>query len=734
MAPIGKENEVLTISPGLSNSSSTPRPDETANRPQPVALEVPVTVNGARTVEGSDKREPFSEATKTVLVFGNGAVIRLGSSVAAGQLLFLTNEKTKKEVVCQVVKSKNYRSASGYVELEFTEPVVGFWGMRFPSDGLAPPARPVAPPVATKNPVAAVPPSKPAGPVIAPASRSPEPAPLPASTPSFVAASPVIPADSEQTTRAPEAPATRGPEPPVTHAAGISTSLATSLADLLGEDEPEKPASPPRASTPSVLSQTSAPTAAANETETLKQQTARLQEQLSSMLFSAEKKSGASAPPAQAPDAKPTSGGIKRVMAMAKVEPAVASPISSAKPVPPPVKSSLDAEEVKIPAWLEPLARNAAAPASTQELIEREKARHAAQIADRDEATEEIVEEVPASATGEPALAAPDLPAFGSSFLSLDEQVANEDRPSGKSGKSLMFGSIAAGVLLAAGGAWYFLHASNHGPSVAASTASAAGNSSHAAASLPPSQPPADLNAQPSQRPATVETAVEAPKPNTAVVSQPVVERSTLPQAPVGTASKASANSQPAAPVRGKSQVSGTEIPAAEKEAIANPATEPGTPPEPKKPALGEVHLASPTLNRHVAPQNEGEAAPTLAPGADVPSMNGLNTDLGAGSKEASAPAAPLPVGGEVKPARLLSQVQPIYPMLAKNQRVSGDVVIDALIDANGKVTSMKVISGPALLHQAAKDALRQWKFQPATLDGSPVSMHLTVKLQFRIP
>jgi hypothetical protein len=123
---------------------------------QPVALEVPVTVNGARTIEGSDKREPFSETTKTVLIFGNGAVIRLTSSVAPGQLLFLTNERTKKEVVCQVVKSKNYRNVSGYVELEFTEPVVGFWGMRFPGDriGPAPVPAPVAiPPAAVSSPV-----------------------------------------------------------------------------------------------------------------------------------------------------------------------------------------------------------------------------------------------------------------------------------------------------------------------------------------------------------------------------------------------------------------------------------------------------------------------------------------------------------------------------------------------------------------------------------------------------
>src|SRR5467141_3531261 len=136
MPPTVKENESLTAKP---ETAQRPEPTstlagDTAIKQQPVALEVPVTVNGARTVEGSDKREPFSETTKTVLVIGNGAVIRLSSSVAPGQLLFLTNEKTKKEVVCQVVKSKNYRSLSGYVELEFTEPVLGFWGMRFPGD------------------------------------------------------------------------------------------------------------------------------------------------------------------------------------------------------------------------------------------------------------------------------------------------------------------------------------------------------------------------------------------------------------------------------------------------------------------------------------------------------------------------------------------------------------------------------------------------------------------------
>src|SRR5690349_279671 len=175
MVPITKDNDVLTAIPSSSSAapaSTSFRPDESASRPQPVALELAVTVNGARTVDGSDKREPFSESTKTVLVFGTGAVLRLSSPVAPGQLLFLTNDKTKKEVVCQVVKSKNYRSTSGYVELEFTEPVVGFWGMRFPSDRVA---APVSSP-ATTIPAAKVSP-------VPPAPINPAPANLPAASP-----------------------------------------------------------------------------------------------------------------------------------------------------------------------------------------------------------------------------------------------------------------------------------------------------------------------------------------------------------------------------------------------------------------------------------------------------------------------------------------------------------------------------------------------------------------------
>ena len=92
-----------------------------------------------------------------------------------------------------------------------------------------------------------------------------------------------------------------------------------------------------------------------------------------------------------------------------------------------------------------------------------------------------------------------------------------------------------------------------------------------------------------------------------------------------------------------------------------------------------------------------------------------------------------MPVGGDVKPAKLLKSVPPVYPEMARNQHLSGNVQIDALIDPDGNVSSMKVLSGPTLLHQSALNALKQWKYQPAELDGKPTSMHLTVTIQFRV-
>jgi TonB family protein len=119
---------------------------------------------------------------------------------------------------------------------------------------------------------------------------------------------------------------------------------------------------------------------------------------------------------------------------------------------------------------------------------------------------------------------------------------------------------------------------------------------------------------------------------------------------------------------------------------------------------------------------------PELAPSLGGP-VGGVLVSQGA----PAAPAAHGPVGGMVQQPRLLRSAPAAYPQLAKSNRVSGDVVVDALIDTTGNVTAAKVISGPVLLQQAAVETVRHWKYEPARLDGQAVAMHLTVTVRFRL-
>jgi hypothetical protein len=108
--------------------------------------EVPVTIQGAKHVEGSEQRQIFTETTKTTIVFGNGAVVNLSSKVSQGQCVFLRNEQTGREILCKVLEWRQVAD-SGYVDLEFTTRDAHFW------DALA--AAPLvvpAPPVAVVAP------------------------------------------------------------------------------------------------------------------------------------------------------------------------------------------------------------------------------------------------------------------------------------------------------------------------------------------------------------------------------------------------------------------------------------------------------------------------------------------------------------------------------------------------------------------------------------------------------
>lgn len=93
--------------------------------------------------------------------------------------------------------------------------------------------------------------------------------------------------------------------------------------------------------------------------------------------------------------------------------------------------------------------------------------------------------------------------------------------------------------------------------------------------------------------------------------------------------------------------------------------------------------------------------------------------------------SAPMRVGGRLKPPRAIVQLPPEYPPLARQARIEGQVQIDAVLDEQGNVIEMKVVSGPPLLYQAALGALKKWKYQPTYLNDQPIPVQMLVTVTF---
>jgi protein TonB len=82
---------------------------------------------------------------------------------------------------------------------------------------------------------------------------------------------------------------------------------------------------------------------------------------------------------------------------------------------------------------------------------------------------------------------------------------------------------------------------------------------------------------------------------------------------------------------------------------------------------------------------------------------------------------------------RLARQVLPVYPPLAKTARVQGTVRFRVTIGTDGAVKSLTSLGGPLPLVQAATDAVRQWRYQPTTVDGKPVEVVTEVDVVFAL-
>lgn len=98
------------------------------------------------------------------------------------------------------------------------------------------------------------------------------------------------------------------------------------------------------------------------------------------------------------------------------------------------------------------------------------------------------------------------------------------------------------------------------------------------------------------------------------------------------------------------------------------------------------------------------------------------------------APDGLLGVGGDVKAPVVINRIEPIYPEEARKARITGIVIVRAVISRDGVVKDVQVLKPlPFGLDQAAVDAVKQWTFKPATLEGKPVDVYFNLTINFKL-
>jgi protein TonB len=163
------------------------------------------------------------------------------------------------------------------------------------------------------------------------------------------------------------------------------------------------------------------------------------------------------------------------------------------------------------------------------------------------------------------------------------------------------------------------------------------------------------------------------------------------------------------------------------------------------------------TVTPSPRPPDDTSAAPTTAPPSIVPETGppGAVPDTGAipsiGSDPTGTgllpgvntivvrPPEPPRQSGPVRVAdlpvspRKLVDVRPVYPDIARSARVEGTIIMEAVLDTNGRVTLLRVLKSVPLLEQAAVDAVRQWRYTPSSYGGHAVSVLMTITVRFTL-
>jgi protein TonB len=148
--------------------------------------------------------------------------------------------------------------------------------------------------------------------------------------------------------------------------------------------------------------------------------------------------------------------------------------------------------------------------------------------------------------------------------------------------------------------------------------------------------------------------------------------------------------------------------------------------------------FAAPVISFHPRPEATTDAPASV----DIASWD--STSVGVRSSQLfpsqstrpvvrSEAEGPVRVSGQVEAGLIVERTMPTYPAIVREAGVQGTVVLAATISKNGTIENLRVLSGPAMLQQAALDAVKTWRYRPYRLDGEPVEVETTINVIFTL-
>jgi protein TonB len=172
----------------------------------------------------------------------------------------------------------------------------------------------------------------------------------------------------------------------------------------------------------------------------------------------------------------------------------------------------------------------------------------------------------------------------------------------------------------------------------------------------------------------------------------------------------------------------------------------PPTPPAPSPPRTKTTAVASdPNVAPAVSPDR---LSPEVVTAPSTPGVPGATTFAGPGHAAShfvqatprfeappppASPRTPVRPGGAIQIPRRVVHMPPVYPEIARQARIEGTVILEALLDETGSVRDVKVLRSIGMLDRAAIDAVSRWRYTPTRLNGVAVPIVLTVSVTFSL-